>query len=162
MKIFIYFILILSFVNIIIFSNVNGENTTEYETSTLFEDDGYKYNIIYPISEHNEWSLFHGGTDATMYKMEDESISQTTNIITKQKPSFDGIIEVFILKEKEYKNLFINKNNSFVFNISNLKNENFSELEEKIENFYKDNNGNTYFSVIVNIEENKKNYFIYI
>ena len=156
MKIFIYFILILSFVNIIIFSNVNGENTIEYETSTLFEDDGYKYNITYPVSEDNEWSIFYGATDATMYKLEDGSISKTINIITKQKPNSDGIIEVFILKEKEYKNLFINKNNSFVFNISNLKNENFSELEEKMENFYKDNNGNTYFSVIVNIEENKK------
>ena len=156
MKIFIYFILILSFIGITVLSNANAVGITEYETSTLFKDDGYEYKITYPVSEDNEWSIFYGATDSTIDKLEDGSILKTTAIITKQKPSFDGIIEIFVLKEKEYKNLFINKDNSFMFDISNLKNENFSKLEKNIENFYKNNTNNTYFSIIVDIKKNRE------
>ena len=99
MKTFIYFVLILFFVNIVVFSNVNALGITEYETSTLFKDDGYEYKITYPVSEDNEWSIFYGATDATMYKLEDGSISKTINIITKQKPNSDCAIEVFLINK---------------------------------------------------------------
>ena len=128
---------------------------SKYETSTLFKDDGYEYNITYPIGKNNKWSIFYGATDSTIYKVNNNLI-KTTAIITKQKPSFDGIIEIFVLKEKEYKNLFINKDNSFMFDISNLKNENFSKLEKNIENFYKNHTNNTYFSIIVDIKKNRE------
>lgn len=95
MKTFIYFILILSFVNIVIFSNANGESITEYETSTLFESDGYEYKITYPVSEDSEWFLYHGTTDTSVIESEGKILNSLA-VIIKQK-TFGGSIEVYVL-----------------------------------------------------------------
>ena len=69
---------------------------SRYKTSTLFENDGYKYNITYPVSKHNEWFLFHGSTDASIIEFKNESLHALA-IITKQNSFFGGSIEVYIL-----------------------------------------------------------------
>ena len=70
---------------------------SKYETNTLFEDGGYKYNITYPVSKNNKWNLFYGSTDATMYKLDDGNILHTTAILTRQSLNPSCSIEAFLL-----------------------------------------------------------------
>ena len=130
-----------------------------YKTSTLFENDGYKYNITYPVSKHNEWTLFYGATDSTIYELEDGSILQTIAIINEQG-IFGGAVEIYILDKDSfaYKNLLKSSRNGFkVFfeNISNKKNINVEDIYNWIEN--KDNK---MLSVLYEIGNNKVILFV--
>ena len=156
MKTFIYFVFILFFINIVVFSNVNAFSITEYETSTLFKDDGYEYKITYPVSEDNEWSIFYGATDSTIDKLEDGSILKTTAIISKQKTfGFGCSIEVYILNKNSfaYKNLLKSSNDEFKIIFLNIRDKNEKKYFEDIYN-WSNNKNNKMLSIIYNIENN--------
>lgn len=162
MKTFIYFILILSFINITIFSNVNAFSITEYETSTLFKDDDYEYKITYPVSEDNEWFLYHGTTDTSVIKFKGEILNSLAVIIKQKTFGFGCSIEVYIL----------NKDSSVYKTLSNpLKKEDSNTLffdiqnkEKKInfEDIYKRslNEDDNLLTVIYNLNQNKAILFI--
>ena len=137
---------------------------SKYKTSTLFEDGGYKYNITYPVSKHNEWSLFYGATDSTIYQLEDGSIFQTTNIISKQKPNPGSAIEVYILNKDSfsYKSLLesIKENDFKLFIINDISRKAKSKLS--VNNIYDwiKNKDDKMLSVIYEIGNNKVILFV--
>ena len=130
---------------------------SKYETNTLFEDGGYKYNITYPVSKNNEWFLYNGSTDASVIKLKDGTSLYATAIIIKQKTfGFGGSIEVYILNKDStiYNALlkFSNENSRPIFL-------NIQDKEKKLsfENIYKwfvDKNDKT-LVVLYNLNQNK-------
>ena len=133
---------------------------TRYKTSTLFEDDGYKYEISYPISKHNEWSLFYGATDSTIYKLEDGSILKTMAILNEQG-IFGGAIEIYILDKDSfsYKSLLKSSRSGFKVFFENIDNTKKNTNVEDIYNWI-DNKNNKMLSVVYEIGNNKVILFV--
>ena len=137
---------------------------TKYETDVIFTYKKYNYTITYPVSKHNEWVLFYGATDATIYKLEDGDILHTIAILTRQPLNLSGSIEIFLLDEdgKVYtiwiKDLKTGKLD-FPYIIEDFSNTNIKKLNIPYSTFkklYKENiDKKSLIEIFVNIGENK-------
>ena len=96
-----------------------------------------------------------------MYELEDGTISRTTNIITKQKPTSDCAIEVFLVNKNsmEYKSIYKSLNDGFGVIFLNIQDKKRNFYFEDIYNWIK-NKDNKMLSVVYEIGNNKVIQFI--
>lgn len=154
------FLIILLFILLFILSSC----VSKYKTSSLFKSNNYEYMITYPVKQPNEWFLFYGSTDATIYETSHGALLETIAIIIKQSPSTFGTIEIFLLDKngklyKEWINNLKNGKVDFVYKIEDFSNSQYNKLNIPYNTFselYKNNvNKKSLIELFVDIGEDK-------